>query len=420
MYSADTICAPATAAGDAGIAIIRISGNDALLCANKIFCGKTRDFEPRKMYLGELKNNGELIDTVLMVYFKAPFSYTGEDVVEFHCHGGRIALKLAMQALLDNGVRLAEPGEFSKRAFLNGKMDITQAEAVQEMITALSEKGAKMSAKRLRGDLKLKIDYLKDALTDVIASIEAGIEYPEEEEEISQALATLPDIKTVLDEAIKLEKSYESGRLLREGMDIAIAGRPNVGKSSLLNAVLGEERAIVTAIPGTTRDPISEYYDLRSVPVRFTDTAGIRVSDDVVEKIGVERSRTAVDNAFLVLFLIDAEMGVTEEDKKLFYDIKDRQHITVLNKTDIAKITAEDVKAELGEDTVEISAETGSGVEELLDRIFELACAEEQLYEGITITNLRQKTSVSNAVRALLPRLGAVFAKLRVRHLRKI
>lgn len=410
MYLSDTICAPATAAGDAGIAIIRISGKDALFSARKVFFSKTEDFEPRKMYLGELRYNDELIDTALFVYFKAPYSYTGEDVCELHVHGGRIAVKLALSALLENGVRLAEPGEFSKRAFINGKMDITQAEAVQEMITALSEKGAKMSAKRLRGDLREKIDSLKDKLTDVIASIEAGIEYPEEEEEISQAMATLPDIKTVLTEAKKLESTYERGRLIREGMEIAIAGRPNVGKSSLLNAILGEDRAIVTSVPGTTRDPISEYYDLRSVPVRFTDTAGIRSSDDVVEKIGVERSKNAVDNAFLVLFLIDASQGISDEDRELFKLIKDKQHFIVLNKTDIAAVSKESIEKEFSESVSVISAKTREGIESLLDRIFELASCGEQLYEGVTITNLRQKTAVSNAVRALSDAYDALKA----------
>lgn len=401
MYSFDTICAPATAMGDAGIAIIRISGVDALKAARSVFFGRTEHFEPRKMYLGEIRREGELIDTALMVYFPSPFSYTGEDVCELHCHGGRMAVKLAMQALTEKGARLAEPGEFSKRAFLNGKMDVTQAEAVQEMITALSEKGAKMSAKRLRGDLKIKINELKERLTDVIASIEAGVEYPEEEEEQSMALSALPDIERVMKEAQALERTFESGWLIREGMEIAIAGRPNVGKSSLLNAILGEERAIVTAVPGTTRDPISEYYDLRSVPVRFTDTAGIRQASDEVEKIGVERSREAMENAYMVLFLLDASREITDEDREIFSAVSEMKHITVLNKSDIAKISAEDAENAFGEKPVEISARTHEGVDELLDRIFDFAASGEQLFEGVTITNMRQKNAVSSAVKSL-------------------
>ncbi len=399
--SSDTICAPATAAGDAGIAIIRVSGSGAVDVMKRVFFKKTPGFEPRKMYLGEIKSGGEIIDTALGVYFSAPFSYTGEDVCELHCHGGRMAAELTMEALIKNGARIAEPGEFSKRAFLNGKMDVTQAEAVQEMITALSEKGAKQSARKLRGDLKNKIYALKDVLTDVIAAIEAGIEYPEEEEEQGMALAALPKIKEVLKEARKLEKSYLSGRLLKEGLDIAIAGRPNVGKSSLLNAVLGEDRSIVTSVPGTTRDTISEYFDLKGVPVRFTDTAGIHDTGDEVEKIGVERSKSAVERAGLVLFLLDASSEIFGEDKKVFSEISFKEHIIVLNKTDIAKISDKDVFDAFGEKPAVISAKTGDGVKELLDAVFKTVSADEQLFEGVMLSNLRQKTAVSAAADAL-------------------
>lgn len=397
----DTICAPSTAAGDAGIAIIRISGAGAKQALTSVFHKKTESYEPRRMYLGEVRDGGELIDTALGVYFPGPFSYTGEDVCEIQCHGGRMAAQLTMNALLKNGVRPALPGEFSKRAFLNGKMDVTQAEAVQEMIGALSEKGAKVSAKHLRGDLKNKITVLQDRLTDVIAAIEAGVEYPEEELEQSLAEAQLPNLKAVRDDAEKLEKTYDSGKLLREGLNIAIAGRPNVGKSSLLNAILGEDRAIVTSIAGTTRDVISEYYDLRSLPVKFTDTAGIRDARDEVERIGVERSRSMLEEATLVLFVLDGAEPITEEDREIFSSIGEKQHIIVLNKTDIA-VTAEQVVQDIfGSKPVCISAKNREGIETLLDEIFEAVNMDHQLMEGVVVTNTRHKFALTKAVRAL-------------------
>ncbi|MBR4079918.1 MAG: tRNA uridine-5-carboxymethylaminomethyl(34) synthesis GTPase MnmE [Christensenellaceae bacterium] len=397
----DTICAPSTAAGDGGIAIIRISGPDAKKALEKVFFKKTDVYEARKMYLGEVRDGGELIDTALGVYFPAPFSYTGEDVCEIQCHGGRMAAQLTISALLKNGVRPALPGEFSKRAFLNGKMDITQAEAVQEMIGALSEKGAKISATHLRGDIKNKIIGLQDQLTDVIAAIEAGVEYPEEEIEQSLAEAQLPNLKKVCEEAEKLEASYEKGKLLREGLSIAIAGRPNVGKSSLLNAILGEDRAIVTSIAGTTRDVISEYYDLRSVPVKFTDTAGIREAQDEVERIGVERSRSTVEEATLVLFVLDGSEAITEEDKEIFAAIQGKPCIIVRNKTDIEQTTEQQVEEIFGKAPISISAKSGAGVEELLDAVFDAVNMDHQLMEGVVITNSRHKFSLNKAVRAL-------------------
>lgn len=397
----DTICAPATAAGDAGIAIIRMSGSGAKYALEQVFFKKTAEYEPRRMYLGEICAEGELIDTALGVYFPAPFSYTGEDVCEIQCHGGRMAAELTMRELFRHGVRPALPGEFSKRAFLNGKMDITQAEAVQEMIGALSEKGAKVSAKHLRGDLKRKISELQDALTDVIAAIEAGVEYPEEELEQSLAEAQLPNLQAICAVAKALEKSYDSGKLLREGIQIAIAGRPNVGKSSLLNAILGEDRAIVTSVAGTTRDVISEYYDLRSLPVKFTDTAGIREACDEVERIGVERSRSVLEEASFVLFVLDGAQQITGEDREIFATLSAQPHAIVLNKTDIAVLTEEDVAAEFGEKPLCISAKNRAGIEELLDAVFHAVNMDQQLMEGVVVTNARHKYALSKAVCAL-------------------
>lgn len=408
MLFGDTICAPATAAGDGGIAIVRISGENAFECSRSVFFGKNSVFEPRKMYLGEIRKGGELVDKAMMVFFPSPFSYTGEDVCELHCHGGRMAVKLTMEALLENGARIAEPGEFSKRAFLNGKIDITQAEAVAEMISSLTESGAKVSARQLRGDLKNKITELKEALTDVIASIEAGIEYPEEEEEQNMAFAALPKIERVMKDASALESTFEASKLIREGVEIAIAGRPNVGKSSLLNAILGEERAIVASVPGTTRDTVSEYSDIHGIPVRFTDTAGIRDTGDEVEKIGVERTRTALGDASAVLFMLDASCGIADEDRAIFSEISAKKHIIVLNKSDAAVIDENEVKAAFGEAPIIISAKNREGIDELLNTVYNFVCSERELFEGAMITNLRQKNAVSSAVKSLSDAFSAL------------
>ena len=405
----DTICAIATAAGDAGIAIIRISGSDALPAMKRVFYKKTEEYQPRAMYLGEIRDESAPIDTALGVYFAEPFSYTGEDVCELHCHGGRMPAKLAMDALIKQGVRPALPGEFSKRAFLNGKMDISQAEAVQEMIGTLTEAGAHVCAKHLRGDLRREIERMQDALTNVIAAIEAGIEYPEEALEQTAARAQLPEIYAISQSVGALAKTFDQGKLLREGINIAIAGRPNVGKSSILNAILGEERAIVTSIAGTTRDVISEYYDLRSLPVKFTDTAGIREAQDEVEQIGVARTKSAVSEASLVLFVLDASQSISQEDIAIFSQIQQKK-LVVLNKTDIAHLTGEDVMRTLGVAPIEIAAKSGLGVDALLDRVFEALHMEQTLLEGVVITNSRHKFALKKAAQSLFDAHAALEA----------
>ena len=298
-----TICAIATAPGNAGISIIRMSGDTSLVILQRVFSKK--QLEPRVMTLGTI-SDGEPIDRVLAVYFAAPASYTGEDMVEIHCHGGMIVTKQILDLLLKNGAQPAEPGEFSKRAFLNGKMDVSQAEAVSELISSLSEKSAKMSMRQLSGELGSKVSKMQDELTDVLASIHTALAYPEEDLEESIISDAIEKSDSLLDEIRSLIDSFKRGKLMREGAKVAIAGKPNVGKSSLLNAILGEQRAIVTHIPGTTRDVISEYYNIRGLPIQLVDTAGIRKTDDIVEKIGVERSIEALNTADITLLIFDA------------------------------------------------------------------------------------------------------------------
>lgn len=406
MIKEKTICAQATAPGDAGIAIIRISGQDALKILKTVFRKKTDEFEPRHMYLGDVVSKREAFDRALAVYFAAPHSYTGEDVCEIHTHGGAMAARLTIDALLSAGASLAEPGEFSKRAFLNGKMDVSQAEAVQDLIGALTEGGARASASQMRGALKQKIRSLQDRLTDCIAAIEAGIEYPEEDLEETLAEAQKDELAAVRDEIAELIKSYDKGKLLKEGAKIAIAGLPNVGKSSLLNRILGEERAIVTKIAGTTRDVIAEYFNLNGIPVQFVDTAGIRQTQDEVEKIGVEKSYDAISSSALVLMLFDAARSISKEDLEVLKDIS-KAGVPVkvlLNKTDEEEPSvtcADEVYRQTGFHPLEISAKSGKNIDALLNSIYSQISLDKSAMEGTVIVSLRHKNSLVCALRSL-------------------
>lgn len=394
----DTICAVATAAGTSGIAIIRISGENALSVLTKVFSGKIT--EPRKMVFGMLKRGEETVDHVLAVYFKAPHSFTGEDVCEIQCHGGAYPVKFAMQAVTEAGARPAEPGEFTKRAFLNGKLDLTQAEAIMDYIGAVSAAGAKISSRQLQGALKIKIEAMQDRLTDVIAELEAGIEYPEEDLELDIAQETVPKLEELQKKIETLIDTFDQGKKAKEGIRVAFCGKPNVGKSSLLNAIIGEERAIVTNIPGTTRDVISESYQLHSVPLVFMDTAGIRKTNDTVERIGVDRSRAAVFESDIVLLVIDASQPVSEEDLEIFKLVNAEKCIVVLNKTDIVK-NAEFYKIFEKCMIVETSAKTGEGIDILLETIYDKTVSDKALLDGVVINNERHLYALEEAKRAI-------------------
>lgn len=410
-----TICAIATAPGNAGISIIRISGEDSLKLLNSVFKKKTREYSPRYMYLGEVCDEKGVVDKCLAVYFPAPHSYTGEDMAEIHTHGGIMAAKLTVELLIKNGAVPAEPGEFSKRAFLNGKMDVTQAEAVMDLIGAMSEKSARAGANRLAGALKDKINELSDVLTDAIAAIEAGIEYPEENLEEALLKEQRPKLVYVLDELNKLISSYDTGRLLKDGASVAIAGLPNVGKSSLLNRLLGKKRAIVTDVAGTTRDVISEYFDLDGIPVKFTDTAGIRKTADEVEKIGVERSYEEISSAAVVLLMFDAMREFTEEDAALYEEVSGYgvKTCVLLNKVDGKTVTtSEEIINRTGQEPLEISANTGKNVDVLLKRIYSLLLSEGADDEGIIITSARHKNALLNARTSLADAVAAIDSSI--------
>ncbi len=402
----DTICAVATAIGNSGINIIRVSGKDALSEARKIFLPlkRRKTVKPRYMYLGDIFDGDTFVDKVLGVYFKAPFSYTGEDVFEIHCHGGVHSSKQIMDLLIRNGVRPAEAGEFSRRAFLNGKIDLSQAEGIADQIGALSEKGARNAALQMKGALYEEIRTEQGRLTDIIARIEAVVEYPEENLEDQVSLEVTPEITEIRDNLSALRNSYESGKVLKEGARVAILGKPNVGKSSLMNAILETDRVIVSDVPGTTRDVVTEYFVYKGIPLIFSDTAGIRETEDEVEKIGVDRSRNALKEADIILFVLDSSDEITKEDIDIYSDAigTNAKTLVVLNKTDLenrdSKCSIED---SFGQDYIEISAKENKGIDGLLDRIYDMVITDSSTGEGLMITNSRHAYSLSKAIGSL-------------------
>ena len=403
--SETTIFAPATAVGRAGVCIIRVSGGEAHRILDDVFTPLDgKDLPPRELVLGNVHNGDTFIDRSLAVKFFAPNSFTGEDVAEVHCHGGYMTAKLVMKAVMDAGAVPAEPGEFSKRAFLNGKMDISQAEAIQDIVSSMSETGALVSARNLKGDIFAEISDIQDRLKRVIASVQAGIEYPEEDIEDDIAESQIPVVKELADRIGALEDTYKSGKLIREGVHVAIAGNTNVGKSSLLNAFLGEDRAIVTEIPGTTRDILTEVYDLNGLPIIFHDTAGIRETDDAVEKIGVDRAKKTFSESTVVLFVFDSSKKAEEDEIGLLLSLKEegKTIIPVLNKADLGDaIRPAEIEKLTGLKPEIVSASEKTGIDALLKKLYNTVLPDESLLEGVVISNARHVSALKDAERSL-------------------
>lgn len=372
MYTLDTIAAIATPPGIGGVGIIRVSGEQALALGAKLFRPKGKAaFSPGRMYYGDFTSQkGKHIDTGFFVWFKSPRSFTGEDIVEFHCHGGIVVLQTMLKALFDLGIRHAEPGEFSKRAFLNGRIDLAQAESISDLISASSDKAAEIARSHFRGRLSAAIEEIRDQVISVLAWIEAEIDYPEAELDSSgrdTAAATLAQQIAVLE---GLQSTYQEGKIYRDGVVTVILGSPNVGKSSLLNILAGEERAIVTDIPGTTRDVLEVPVTIRGIPLRLADTAGIRESGDLIEKIGIERARKLAVQADLILLILDTSRPLSEGDELLLENVSRDNVIVVLNKTDLpALIEAEEIYAKGFLHVRQISALQEQGIEALKDEI---------------------------------------------------
>lgn len=363
-----TVAAIATAEGMGGIAIIRVSGPDALSVLKRVFSRKG-DYESHRMYHGfVLDEDGARLDEAMAVYMKAPRSYTAEDVAEIQCHGGKVAAERTLNAVLRCGAALAEPGEFTRRAFLNGRIDLTQAEAVMQLISAGSEAAARASVRQLTGGVSAKIRPILDALTGIQALIEASDDFPDEIDEESGSAETKARLIAVR-ESIAALCDARSARIITRGSSVVLAGRPNVGKSSLMNRLLGVERAIVTDVPGTTRDIVTGHVSIGGVDVELTDTAGRRDTDDAVEKIGVARAEQAAEQADLVIVVLDDTAGITDEDRALLENAGDRVVVCV-NKRDLSgKIDAEFIKREYAVPVLATSASTGEGLDELKELI---------------------------------------------------
>lgn len=393
-----TIAAISTPIGHGGIGIVRVSGDDALKIIEKVFVPKHKGkFKPYTLKFGNIiDEQGNVLDQVLISYFKAPKTYTGEDICEVNCHGGLIVTKQILDLLLRNGACMAEPGEFTKRAFLNGKIDLTQAEAVIDLINSKSAKENSASVKQIEGFLGDKIKEIKKDIIDLLVDIEANIDYPEYDVEEVRREKIEEVLKNAILKIEKLEATFESGKVLREGVNTAIIGKPNVGKSSLLNALLRENRAIVTEIAGTTRDTIEEYVTIKGIPLKLIDTAGIRDTADIVENIGIEKSKKAIDEAELVLLILDATSDLADEDKALLELVKDKKHIVLINKIDAgSKIVAENLE---DENVIKISIKNGEGLETLEDKIenmFELCNLNSE--NEVILTNSRHQALILEA-----------------------
>ena len=404
MKVVDTIAAIATASGNSGIGIIRVSGDEAIEIVDKIFKSVNSDkklvnVKSHTINYGHIVDNDKVIDEVLVSVMNGPHSYTGEDVVEINCHGGMIVIRKILEIVLKNGARTAEPGEFTKRAFLNGRMDLSQAEAVMDVINAKNEFALSSSIEQLNGRVSEKIKSLREKIIYNIAFIESALDDPEHIsiDGYSEKLSKI--LEEVNGELSRLINNFDNGRIVKEGVKTVILGKPNAGKSSLLNLLLGEERAIVTDIEGTTRDTLEESINLNGVFLNLIDTAGIRDSEDVVEQIGVNKAKELAEKSDLVIFVADASKELDENDKEIINLIKDKQAIVLLNKSDLGTIINEKNVSEFdNKPVITFSAKTGDGLDELENKIRDL------FYEGkvkyndeLYITNARQKESLINA-----------------------
>lgn len=404
----ETIAAIATATAPAGIGIIRISGSDAIEIADRIYFGKNEkrlsDQKGNTIHYGWIKENNETIDEVLVSVFKDPHSYTGEDSVEINCHGGVIAVNKILEAVLRAGARFAEPGEFTKRAYLNGRLDISEAEAVMDIISAKSEYALQSSVSQLKGGLNRKISSVREKLIYELAFIESALDDPEHISLDGYSAKLYEIVKEQIDILKKLRDTSEKGKYIEEGIKTVILGKPNVGKSSLLNMLAGKQRAIVTEIPGTTRDIIEETVPVGKTVLRIIDTAGIHESDDKVEKIGIDLAWEKAEEADLILYVIDSSEILNDNDREILDKIKEKKGILILNKIDKEQIiTKEDVKEISGFPIIEISAKEEIGEELLRETI------QKMFFEGdisfndqVFITNIRHKKLLDESIDSLI------------------
>lgn len=409
MMISDTIAAIATAMTNSGIGIIRISGPEAIEVADRVFHPKKEGKTLKKektytVHYGTVWDGDEMIDEVLVILMRGPGSYTAEDTVEIDCHGGVLVMKRILETVLKNGARMAEPGEFTKRAFLNGRIDLSQAEAVIDVIQSKNQYALKSSVSQLKGSMSRKVKELRDKLIYEIAFIESALDDPEHislEGYPEQLCEKLQPIKEELSKAIH---SFDNGRVLTEGVKTVILGKPNAGKSSLMNVLVGEERAIVTDIAGTTRDTLEENIRLNGISLNVIDTAGIRETDDIVEKIGVDKAKQMADEADLIIFVADGSRPLDENDQKIIDLIRDRKAIVLLNKSDLETVLTEEMlKEETGKPVIPVSAKEQTGIDRLEEQIKEwFIDGKIDFNDEMMITNVRHKTAMNEALKSIM------------------
>ena len=412
-----TIVAISTAPGIGGIGIIRMSGENTFNILEKIFIPKNKqDITQIKGYTikyGKIVDDNKQIDEVLVSYFKAPKSYTTEDMCEISSHGGQVVMKQILEVCLKNGAEIAEPGEFTKRAFLNGRIDLSQAESVIDIINAKTTKEAEASLNQLNGFLNKDIKKIKEKIYSVMVDIEASIDYPEYDiEEISnkKALDILNDVNNDLK---KLEETFLNGKIIKDGIKVAIIGKPNAGKSSLLNLLLKEERAIVTDIEGTTRDTIEEFISIKGIPIKIIDTAGIRNANDIVEKIGIDKTKEIAKKADLVIAIFDSSKELTEEDEEILKIIENKLSIIILNKIDLESKINEEKLIKSNKDIIKVSILNNEGIEKIYEKIFELFNLDKiNLDNSVTVTNERHKNEIIKSKQNIEKAIQALNEKL--------
>ena len=408
----DTICAISTALGVGAISIIRVSGEEAINKVANLFDGKNlNEVKSHTIHYGHIINNGEVIDEVLVTVLKAPKPYTKEDIVEINSHGGISTTKKILEILIANGIRLAEPGEFTKRAFLNGRLDLTEAEAVNSLIKSRTDLERKLALNTLSGKVSKKINNVREIIVELLANIEVNIDFPEYEDALEITLENLPPkLKEIKKELESLIEEGKIGKIVENGIKVAIVGRPNVGKSSILNALLNKNKAIVTDIAGTTRDIVEGEVELKGIALKFIDTAGIRKTKDVVEKIGVDKSLEVIDESDLVIHVLNNNEALTEEDQEIMEKIKDKTHITFINKSDLPtklKIAKDDI---VKGNTVDLN-----GLDKLKDKIGELFDLERINNSNLEVVSSAREIGLLNeALNSIGQALNNVSSKLPV------
>ena len=400
----DTIVAISTPPGRGGIGIVRLSGPGAVSIASPMLRLKAALGHAQARFAEILDPdsvNGDRIDEAIVTFFAAPNSYTGGDLVEIAAHGSPVVLEMLLRQAIKHGARLAEPGEFTQRAFLAGRIDLTQAEAVRDLIDAQTLYQARVAASQLGGSLSRRIQPMKDSLITLIATLEAGIDFAEDDIDVMPTTNILSRIESIRAELAALESSFARGRIVHSGLTLAIVGRPNVGKSSLFNRLVERERAIVTATPGTTRDLVTEHVSIGGIPVRLIDTAGLRDATDEAEAIGIQKSREALAEADLVLVVADATAISFADEEELISELSGRQHLTILNKIDLGATSLPNLPEPLSNAALRVSAKTGAGLAELRDAILKTALGSGGSEDSGMLTNLRQHQAISEAIRSL-------------------